>query len=210
VPVFGLRFAVSLVVVLLVHELGHVAAAWCLRLPVRALLFIPFLGAVVLLGEKKPRIVEQDAFLALGGPAIGAAFAFGCSAAALATGNDELQQLGRIGALLNLLNLVPLFPLDGGRVLDIVSRRLCFVGAPIWGLAMYQMASFDMALVALVALPFLFEVARGTTESREDIAFYAAPIGVRIAAAAAYLVTVAVLGTAFIMAAAADADYEFG
>src|SRR5271166_254484 len=86
VPLFGWRGAPSLISVLFIHEIGHVAAGRLLRLKLRMLVFIPFLGAFVAFKEES-RIVEQDAVLALGGPACGAGFAFACGIVALLTGN---------------------------------------------------------------------------------------------------------------------------
>ena len=44
--IFPVQFAVGLVVMLLIHEIGHVIAAKHKGLPVSAPLFIPFLGAL--------------------------------------------------------------------------------------------------------------------------------------------------------------------
>jgi len=61
---FGWRVAIALILVLLVHELGHVAAGRLLHLPLRMLVFVPFLGAFVAFKEEA-RIVEQHTVLAL-------------------------------------------------------------------------------------------------------------------------------------------------
>jgi membrane-associated protease RseP (regulator of RpoE activity) len=190
--------AVCLTVIFLVHELGHVAAASAIRLRVRHLLFVPFLGALVLLRDE-PRIVEQDAACALGGPAAGALFAMVCAFAALLTGNRLVGWTAAVGALVNLLNLVPLSPLDGGRVLAVLSPRLSFIGVPVWGFLLYRHWTPDMLLVAVVALWPLFGALRGDQADRETIAFYAAPGRVQASALAAYLTTVAVLALAFLM-----------
>lgn len=199
---FGWRFAVAIIVVLLIHELGHVAAGRLLRLPLKALVFIPFIGAFVTFKEET-RIVEQDAVLALGGPAGGAVFAFACGVAALCTGNADLGLLGRIGALLNMFQLIPLPMLDGGRILAIVSPRLCVLGVPIWGGLLWRHVSYDMVLVAVIALPLVFEGLRGDRGDRDTIAFYAAPPAQRVWAVAAYAVTAAVLAMSLVMGEAA-------
>jgi hypothetical protein len=173
-------------------------AASAIRLRVRHLLFVPFLGALVLLRDE-PRIVEQDAACALGGPAAGALFAMVCAFVAVQTGNRLAGWTAAAGALVNLLNLVPLSPLDGGRVLAVLSPRLSFIGVPLWGFLLYRHWTPDMLLVAVVALRPLFWALRGDQADRETIAFYAAPGRVQACALAAYLTTVAVLGLAFLM-----------
>jgi len=123
VPLFGWRYAALMILVLLVHELGHMAAIWSLRLQVETLVFVPLLGAFVT--YEQPRIVEHDAVIALSGPAAGALFAWGCAVAAVSTGDEDLGLLGATGALFNLLNLMPVPPLDGGRILAVISPSLC-------------------------------------------------------------------------------------
>jgi Zn-dependent protease len=44
---FGWPFAVGFVVLIFVHEMGHVIAAWMLGMPVTAPIFIPFVGAYI-------------------------------------------------------------------------------------------------------------------------------------------------------------------
>jgi Zn-dependent protease len=197
-PIIGPRFAAMLVLIFLIHELGHVGAARYLRLPVGWMLFVPLLGALVVLKEQ-PRIVEQDAVLALGGPAAGAVFALACSITGLATGNADLSKLGEIGAIINLLNLVPLPPLDGSRVLAIVSPRLALLGVPVWGVLIFRHLSYDLVLIALIGLPLLVEALRGDRGDRETIAFYAAPLHQQVAAVAAYAVTCGDLFLALVM-----------
>ncbi|MEO1694875.1 MAG: site-2 protease family protein [Pseudomonadota bacterium] len=66
---FGLEFAALLIVVLLLHELGHVAAMrWC-GVPVRGIYFIPFMGAVAV-GASGFGDEGRRGFIALLGPAL--------------------------------------------------------------------------------------------------------------------------------------------
>ena len=192
VPLFGWRLALSLISVLLVHELGHVAAACLLRLTVRMLVFVPFLGAFVLLKDS-PRIVEHDAVFALGGPVAGALFAFACAIAAVSTGNTDMAELGGLGSIVNMLNLMPLPLLDGSRVLAVVSPRLGVPGLPILGTLIWWQASYDFVILALVAVPFVLHAIRGDEGDRETIAFYAAPPRRQIGAVAAYAATAGLL-----------------
>jgi hypothetical protein len=106
------------VLLLLIHELGHAAAARSAGLRVGAPVLIPFVGAYVSLSGRR-RSAGADAFIAAGGPAAGAAgslIALGI-AALLGPGRaaESLRALAGLGALLNLLNLFPVPGLDGGR-----------------------------------------------------------------------------------------------
>jgi Zn-dependent protease len=122
-----LEFAVGLVILLLIHELGHVLAAKWRGLPVSAPLFIPFLGALITM-KRHPRDAETEAFIALGGPVIGTLGALAFLWCGLLLGSPILIQLSFLGLLLNLVNLIPIHPLDGGRISVAVSRWLWLVG----------------------------------------------------------------------------------
>lgn len=98
---------------------------------------------------------------------------------------------------------MPLPPLDGGRVLAIVSPCLSLLGVPIWGGLLVSHVSYDLVLIAVIALPLLFEALRGDRGEREVIAFYAAPPRAQLCAVAAYLATAAMLGLSLVMAHAA-------
>lgn len=111
--VWGLPFAVGLVALLLIHELGHVFELKRQGVPMSAPLFVPFLGAWV--GMKRlPDDAGKEASVALAGPILGAVGAAGFWVAGEATGSDLLIALAFVGFLLNLVNLIPIRPLDGG------------------------------------------------------------------------------------------------
>lgn len=200
VLLYGWEFAAALMLALLLHELGHILAARILRLPVTALVFVPFFGAFVLLKEP-PRTVEQASFFALGGPAAGALCAVACAAGWLCTGYGFLRLLAVVGGVLNLVNLIPMFPLDGGTILAILAPRLFRVaGAPLWGLMLWKHPDWSLLPLTLMAAAGIGCALRRASDDREDIAYYAAPPLDRLCAASAYLVTVLNLVLALLMA----------
>lgn len=110
---WGWRFAVGFVALLLVHELGHVLEARRQGLATGGVYFIPFLGAVMLL-KQQSKDAGRAAWLGLAGPILGSAAAAVTWAIGIATGSDLLVALAFTGFLLNLFNLIPVMPLDGG------------------------------------------------------------------------------------------------
>ncbi|MNH71326.1 Peptidase family M50 [compost metagenome] len=120
-------FAVGLVLLLFVHELGHVLAAKRKGLPVSAPLFIPFLGALITM-KRNPRDAQTEAYIALGGPILGSLGALVMFGAAYYLDSPLLYVLANVGFFLNLLNLLPIHPLDGGRIATAVTRWLWLVG----------------------------------------------------------------------------------
>jgi Zn-dependent protease len=126
-------FAIGIVLLLLVHELGHVIAAKRIGLPVSAPLFIPFLGALITM-KKHPLDAKTEAYVAFGGPILGTIGATAVFGAAYYMDSPLLYSLAYIGLLLNLINLLPIHPLDGGRIATAVTRWLWLVGL-VGGLA---------------------------------------------------------------------------
>jgi Zn-dependent protease len=112
--IWGWRFAIGIVLLILVHEMGHYLEARRQGLHPALPVFIPFLGAYVAI--KDERNPWQHAKIALAGPILG-----GVGAAAIwlwgeADGSRLLQALGYTGFLLNLFNLLPVGFLDGGHI----------------------------------------------------------------------------------------------
>jgi Zn-dependent protease len=125
--VFGWWFAVGFVVLLFVHEMGHVIQLRREGIRATAPVFIPFLGAVV--GMKQmPGDALAEARVGLAGPILGTAGAAVCFAIAEATGSSMLRALAYVGFLINLINLVPLTPFDGGRAMAAMAPFLWFIG----------------------------------------------------------------------------------
>jgi Zn-dependent protease len=135
---WGWRFAVGLVLLLLVHELGHVLELRRQGIPTSAVLFIPFLGAAVGMKEM-PKDAWREARVALAGPIIGSLGAVGVWAAGEALDSDFLVALAFTGFLINLFNLLPIVPLDGGRAV-----------------AAIHPAAWAFGLAGLVALTVLY------------------------------------------------------
>jgi Zn-dependent protease len=124
---WGWQFAVGFVVLLLVHELGHVAEAKRQGLPVSAPMFIPFLGAVIML-KQLPDNVWNEAKVAIAGPIVGGLGAAAVWGLGEAIDSDLLVALAFTGFFLNLFNLAPISPLDGGRIVAAIHPVLWIVG----------------------------------------------------------------------------------
>nr|MBA2383071.1 hypothetical protein [Actinomycetota bacterium] len=108
---WGWQFAVGFVVLLLVHELGHVFEAKRQGLPVSAPMFIPFLGALITL-KRLPDNAWAEAKVAIAGPILGSLGAAATWGIGEAIDSELLVALAFTGFFLNLFNLAPLTPLD--------------------------------------------------------------------------------------------------
>ncbi|WP_260410891.1 site-2 protease family protein [Cohnella xylanilytica] len=126
--VYPWTFALGFVALIFVHEMGHVWVAKRKGLPVSAPVFIPFLGAMILL-KRQPKDAVTEAAIAIGGPLLGSAGALLCYGIWYWSGSEVWLALSYVGFFLNLINLLPIHPLDGGRIAVAVSRWLWVVGA---------------------------------------------------------------------------------
>ena len=111
----GWWFGIGLIVLLFVHEMGHVFEAKRQGLPVSVPIFIPFMGALITM-KQMPRNAWREARLAIAGPILGSLGALALYIAGVAYNSPQLKGLAFLGFLINLFNLLPVIPLDGGRI----------------------------------------------------------------------------------------------
>ena len=147
--IFGFWFAAGFVVLLLVHEMGHVIQLRREGIEASAPLFIPFLGAVVgakSLGDD----ATAEARVGLAGPILGTLGAAACIPLYAATGNELFKALAFTGFFLNLFNLVPLTPLDGGRAMAALSPWMWFAGLFAFALLAFTAPNPIILLILLL------------------------------------------------------------
>ena len=125
--VFGWTFAAGFVVLILVHEMGHVIQLRREGVKASAPMFIPFLGAVIS-ARSLGKNALAEARVGLAGPILGSIGAAACIVIWKATGNDIWRALAFTGFFLNLFNLLPVVPLDGGRAMAAMAPWMWFVG----------------------------------------------------------------------------------
>lgn len=182
--VFGWPYAVGFVALLFIHEMGHFLAARGRSLEVGLPTFIPFVGAWIQLKEQ-PMDAETEAFVGIAGPMLGSAAAFLCYIVARESGSHLLMALAYAGFILNLFNLIPLSPLDGGRIVSVVSPRLWFWGVPILVGLFIWIPSPMLVLIAVLALPQLWKAFQDRSIAHS--AYYRVAPAVRLEYAAQYL-----------------------
>lgn len=150
--IFGWRYAVGFVLLILFHELGHYVAARQRGLNVGVPTFIPFVGAWIQMKEQ-PTNVETEAYIAFAGPVIGTLAAMGCYWLARESGSQLMLALAYAGCMINLFNLIPLSPLDGGRITAIISPKMWLLGLPLLvGLFFYNHSPM-LILIVILAYP---------------------------------------------------------
>jgi Zn-dependent protease len=190
--IWGWKFALGFVLLLFVHEMGHVIQLRREGVPASAPLFIPFLGAVV--GMKKmPEDAAAEARVGLAGPVLGSIGCLVPLAIWQATGNEMFQALAFTGFFLNLFNLLPVLPLDGGRAMAALSPWMWLVG---FGLLVAAAIAFPNPIMLLILLFGGMETWRRwrTRKTPEARRYHRVTMRTRVAVAAVYIGLAVVLG----------------
>jgi Zn-dependent protease len=189
--IWGWTFAVGFVVLLLIHEMGHVIQLRREGIPASAPLFIPFMGAVV--GMKRlPDDALAEARVGLAGPLLGSVGAAACLLIYGLTHDDYWRALAFVGFFLNLINLIPVLPLDGGRAMAAMSPWMWLVGfAMLIGLLFVTPSPILIIVVVFGAM----ETLRRWRQRRdpEHQAYYRVSPAGRIGVALVYLGLIAAL-----------------
>jgi Zn-dependent protease len=195
---FGLIWALALglgiLVLLFVHETGHMVAAEIEGVPVSAPNFIPGFGAYIML-KAQPRDAKTESIIAIGGPLFGALASLATFGLASTIGTDT--KLGLLLAVVagysfffNAINMIPYSPLDGGRILGAVSKwvnvvgLLMLVGGIIFGY---------LSPIFLILILFIGGASFNRFRHPENPAYYSISPRDRALVGAAYIAILAIL-----------------
>jgi Zn-dependent protease len=189
-------FALGLVLLIFVHECGHLVAARRLGLRVGPAVFIPFLGAFIALKEA-PKNAWIEAQVGIGGPIFGAFASAACHAIYLFTGQEIFRVLAHVGYMMNLFNLAPVGFLDGGRIATALSPWLWVAGTVIIGVLMVVSFNPILLLVLILSLPRLWSLFRKRTD--EEKRFYEVTPAQRVTMAILYFGLAAALALGMTM-----------
>ena len=190
--IWGWKFGAVFVLLLLIHEMGHVIQLRREGVKASAPMFIPFLGAFVAMKEL-PKDAGAEARVGLAGPVLGT---IGCLiplAIWLATDEPFWQAATFIGFFLNLFNLLPVLPLDGGRAMAALSSWIWAIGFLLF---LGLLVIFPNPILILIVLLGGMETWRRWKQRKtpEAQAYNRIPTSTRVAVAVVYLGLVVVLG----------------
>jgi Zn-dependent protease len=190
---WGWEFAAGFVVLLFLHEMGHVIALRREGIKASAPMFIPFLGAAIFsksLGDN----ALAEARVGLAGPILGSLAAGAVAVAGGITGSAFLLALAYVGFLINLFNLLPVVPLDGGRAMAAMAPWMWFLG---FGALVAMVFVFPNPILLIIVLFGGMETWRRwkerKTRSLEQAAYYRVSPRNRVLVAAVYIGLIAAL-----------------
>ena len=187
---WGWKFALGFVLLIFVHECGHLLVARRFGLKVGAPVFIPFMGAFIALKDA-PRDAWMEAWVGIGGPLLGTLGATACAWIFVLTSNPLFRALAYTGFFLNLFNLAPIGFLDGGRIVTALSPWLWLVGAAVVGGMMILHPNFLLGLILVLSIPRLWSLFRSKTP--EEQRYFEVTPGRRLTMAGLYFGLIAFL-----------------
>jgi Zn-dependent protease len=184
---WGWTFALGFVVLLFVHEMGHVIQLRREGIKATAPMFVPFLGAFISaksLGEN----ALAEARVGLAGPILGSVGAAACLAIGDAANSDFFRALAYIGFFLNLFNLLPVVPLDGGRAMAAMAPWMWFVGlGALVALVLVIPNPILLIIILFAAIETWRRWKARKTRSLEQAAYYRVPPRSRLLVGAVYV-----------------------
>jgi len=191
---YGPWFAVALVTMILVHEMGHVIEIRRQGMQATAPIFIPFLGAAIF-QRSHPTDALKQAQIGIAGPIAGT---IGATAAFALYGSTHIEVFllaAWLGFFLNLFNLIPVWQLDGAWIVAPVSKWVQAAGyAVVAALALLHFVSIFLIVIALLGIPTLIQRFRNA----DDPYYKTVPTQARWALGGAWLALVLYLGFALV------------
>jgi Zn-dependent protease len=192
---FGWPFALALVVMIFVHEMGHVVEIRRQGLRATAPIFIPFMGAAIF-QRQHPQSAIKQAQIGIAGPIAGTIGATAAFVLYGATHSSLLLLTAYLGFLINLFNMIPFGMLDGGWVLAPASKWFQVAGlAVLLGTLLFLPFSPILIIIVVLGLPMVWERFRNPAL---DAYYTAGPASARYAMAGAWLALVLYLSYAFL------------
>jgi Zn-dependent protease len=164
---FGVSAAAMLIVLILIHEIGHVVAMKWAGIAVKGIYFVPFFGGVAV-GEDRYRSEAERGLVAIMGPAFSLLTTAMFLTLAL-QGNDHfMRDLALMSAALNGFNLLPLMPLDGGHVAQALLSRFPPFATKVFNIAgLIAGGALALAIGSTLLLVVLLLVAPGLLSEPE-------------------------------------------
>lgn len=196
---FGWPYAIAIVLLLFIHEGGHWIWMKVHGLNPQAPIFVPGMGAYVAMTKLPPDAMTR-AWVAFAGPLVGGLAAAGMYYGGAITGNGWLLAAGSTGFFLNLIQLIPAKPLDGGFVVNAISKWLLLPGALLLLAAAVALHSVLLMIIAGISCFTGFKmITNHGAVSDEDAVVVPATVGQKALIGVAYVALVGMLAYLYVL-----------
>lgn len=192
---FGSAWAAAgLVLMILVHEMGHVIEIRRQGMKASAPIFIPFMGAAIFQRQHAQSPIKQ-AEIGIAGPIAGTLGATVAWVLFGATRQPVFLFWAWIGFYINLFNLIPFGMLDGGWILAPVSKWFQVAGLAVLAVLVFafHFVSPILLILVLLGLPMVWQRFRNP---QLEAYMTGGPAAARYGMAGAWLALVIYLGFA--------------
>ena len=162
---YGWPLAAGLVISIYIHEMGHVMEIRRLGISASAPVFVPGLGALVMLRQHVDDPVI-DARIGLGGPIWGALAALAAFVVYLVTRSNIWAAIAQLGAYINLFNLLPVWQLDGSRAFHALAKNGRLIIAAACVALVFVTGQKMLLLIAAVAAYRAFQPVVAASDRR--------------------------------------------
>ncbi|MBF2063539.1 MAG: peptidase M50 [Calothrix sp. C42_A2020_038] len=174
IHMFELHNLAIFVLVIMLHEAGHVIAMKLCGYHDTSMLFLPFLGAVATAKEKYDTTLAQNVWVLLAGPLPG--LILGIVLALIPSNQSDLFWIKDSAWMLiglNLINLLPIYPLDGGKIANLlVFSRFAYsdvlfkmFGLLVLGcLSIFQPVLIIFVILTAFSIPSSFRAAKANSK----------------------------------------------
>jgi Zn-dependent protease len=163
--IYGWPLALGLVLSIYIHEMGHVSMLRSLGIDAGAPMFIPGVGAVVML---KQRVTDPltDAKIGLAGPVWGLGAAVAAFMVSVVTGARIWLAIAQLTGFINLFNLIPVWQLDGSRGFHALARVERWIVVAVVAVALIATEQRLLLIVGAVAVWRALERDTGPGDTR--------------------------------------------
>jgi stage IV sporulation protein FB len=170
----NVAYIAAILVVIIVHELGHLAAMRYYHYSNVKIFILPLIGALT--GGKKQRVSQsQLSIILLAGPLPGLIIAFGLYYLNDSMQNENLKMLANSFLFINLFNLLPIYPLDGGKLMETLFFKHHHILRLIFGIlsimALAVIFLFSQSLIMLI-VPVMMGIELFNEHKNEKIREY--------------------------------------
>lgn len=156
----NLAYIASILVVIIIHEMGHFFFMKLFGYSNVKIFIIPLLGAFTT-GKKQQVSQWQLSLIILGGPVPGILIGTALFLFNLDLQNDTLKMLSYSFLIINLLNCLPFYPLDGGKLVETLFFRENYTIRLVFGiisiLVLFLIFIATSAFIMLI-IPFIISM----------------------------------------------------
>ena len=164
---FGWKFGIVFVLLIAIHEVGHVIFVRAFGLSAPAIVFVPGFGAFTTWTGQLDS-AYKEAIIAFGGPLLGTLGSGACLALGILDGDKFWLACAYTGFFLNLFNMVPFGFFDGGRIAGAITPALWIGGlvAIIGAAVAFHWWSPILLIFVLLGIPKAIQAFRGQLDPK--------------------------------------------